>query len=377
MTILTRPKEEENEQYTIPNVFQHGEKEQSLKGAIVASTILHPIVVGIIWLLLMIAAFFGITYSLLQKPVSEPKDIEFVLVDREDTPINKHTRFRADKNSRAGGHHDPKRKVSMPQPAAGGGVKSTKPARANAPSANARKSASSAGRPVQKTEPARTYSPKPAPRPAVIPTAPRTVRKPKSNFVIPVPKTSIPKIGQPAGSGPIASSYGTGTGASGSGKNRSSLSFAPATAGSKGGSRSGAAGSGSGGTRIGYGSGSGNGHVGNPGPGNPNGRPGIDALKEPDFGPYMRELQQRIKRNWDPPRGEESRRVVLLFGISRDGRLTNVRVQKSSGLESADRAAIAAVKLTAPFRPLPAAYRENSVDIQFTFDYNVFGGRRY
>ena len=113
-----------------------------------------------------------------------------------------------------------------------------------------------------------------------------------------------------------------------------------------------------------------------PGPGNPNGRPGIDAIREPDFGPYMRDLQQRIKRNWDPPKGEESRRVVLLFTIARDGRLLGVSVSKSSGLQSADRAALNAVKLTAPFRPLPAEYRENSVDIQFTFDYNVFGATR-
>ena len=113
--------------------------------------------------------------------------------------------------------------------------------------------------------------------------------------------------------------------------------------------------------------------MGNPGPGNPNGAPGIDAIKEPDFGPYMKELQRRIKMNWDPPKGNESKRVVLLFSIARDGRLLNVKVHRSSGLQSADNAAIEAVKLTAPFRPLPPEFRGQSVDIQFTFDYNVFG----
>jgi TonB family protein len=90
----------------------------------------------------------------------------------------------------------------------------------------------------------------------------------------------------------------------------------------------------------------------------------------------MRDLQQRIKRNWEPPKGEESRRVVLLFTIARDGRLLGIKVAKSSGLQTADKAAVNAVKLTAPFRPLPVEYRENSVDIQFTFDYNVFGATR-
>ena len=87
----------------------------------------------------------------------------------------------------------------------------------------------------------------------------------------------------------------------------------------------------------------------------------------------MTELQRRIKMNWDPPKGNESKRVVLLFSIARDGRLLNVKVHRSSGLATADKAAIDAVKLTAPFRPLPPDFRGDSVDIQFTFDYNVFG----
>ena len=115
--------------------------------------------------------------------------------------------------------------------------------------------------------------------------------------------------------------------------------------------------------------------MGNPGPGNPNGAPGVDAVKEPNFGPYMSDLQRRIKANWDPPRGDESKRVVLLFKIAKDGRLLSVRIVKSSGSQSADKAALSAVQLTAPFRPLPSEFRGTDVDIQFTFDYNVFGAR--
>jgi TonB family protein len=121
--------------------------------------------------------------------------------------------------------------------------------------------------------------------------------------------------------------------------------------------------------------GGGTGNIGNPGGGG--GAPGIDALREPDFGPYMRELQRRIKMNWDPPKGNESKRVVLLFKIAKDGRLISCRVSKSSGLPTADQAALKAVELTAPFRPLPADFKGQSIDIQFTFDYNVFNATRY
>ena len=88
----------------------------------------------------------------------------------------------------------------------------------------------------------------------------------------------------------------------------------------------------------------GSGNVGNPGGGG--GAPGIDALREPDFGPYMRELQRRIKLNWDPPKGNESKRVVLLFKIARDGRLLSCKVQKSSGMPSPS-VSIGPVTLTA------------------------------
>ncbi len=98
---------------------------------------------------------------------------------------------------------------------------------------------------------------------------------------------------------------------------------------------------------------------------------------EPDFEPFMRDLQQRIKHNWNPPKGEESSCVVLMFKIARDGRLLSVNVLKSSGSAVVDRAALAAVKMTAPFRPLPNGYSKGSVDIQFTFDYNVYGAKRY
>ncbi len=111
----------------------------------------------------------------------------------------------------------------------------------------------------------------------------------------------------------------------------------------------------------------------NPSPGNPSGSPGINARKDPNFGPYMAELQRRIKRNWRPPRRNNSKRVILLFTIARDGRLLNLKVYKPSGERDTDKAAISAVQLSAPFKPLPRDVSGSSIDIQYTFDYNVFG----
>lgn len=51
-----------------------------------------------------------------------------------------------------------------------------------------------------------------------------------------------------------------------------------------------------------------------------------------------------------------------------------VRTIKSSGNEKVDSAARKAIENSAPFEPLPKEYKDNSVAIDFTFDYNAIGG---
>ena len=102
-----------------------------------------------------------------------------------------------------------------------------------------------------------------------------------------------------------------------------------------------------------------------------------DTFVNPDFGPYMRELQRSIKLNWEPPKGSEDKTVVLLFKIAKDGRLLSSKIHKSSGLQSADQAALKAVELTTPFNPLPQDFNGENIDIHFTFDNKVLSSSRY
>ncbi len=376
--------------YKIPITVQKN-NDDGLKKAITISAILHPAVLGSVYLISLILLFFGISFNVFERPKPKVQDIEFVLVEKEDTPINKKTPYRSDINSRAGGHHDPTKKVSMPSPTP---AATKKPSPAPQPPAKAQKPAPQQpvkkpvaqqpapkptptqpkAEPVQQQAPApKPQQAKPAPptaRPSIKPpSTPKPVAKPSSAFQVPVPpsgtKTGTYATGPISGSGTAAKGGASGsTSSSSTGKYTPAPSLAPT-----GGSSSG--------QKLATGGGGGTGGVGNPGPGNPNGRPGIDTIREPDFGPYMRELQRRIKMNWDPPKGNESKRVVLLFKIAKDGRLLSCSVYKSSGLPNADNAAINAVKLTAPFKPLPAEYKGQSIDIQFTFDYNVFGASGY
>ena len=43
------------------------------------STILHPVVLGLVWLSLFILTLLGVTFSVFNKPPQKAKDIEFVL----------------------------------------------------------------------------------------------------------------------------------------------------------------------------------------------------------------------------------------------------------------------------------------------------------
>ncbi len=373
----------------------------NLKKGITISAILHPSTLLALWLVVLILALVGIDLFKFSKPKPKTNDIEFVLVDREETPLNKNTKYRADRNSRTGGINNPKLPVSMP---ASNQKPSAKPASSSSPSPAPKKKSilsnlmspspkkvdnkTAKQTTTQKNVPSNQPVSKAIPKPEIAkpqpPTARPSIKPPMTPKIATKPTGSPFKVPVPSGgtttgqyaTGPISGSGSSnGGGTKGGGSYSPNPSFAPVGSGSGAGKKA-STGTGSGsGTGTGRGSsGSGSGG-GNPGGGG--GRPGIDAIREPDFGPYMRELQRRIKMAWDPPKGNESKRVVLLFKIAKDGRLLSCRVLKSSGAPNADKAALNAVHLAAPFRPLPAEYKNSSVDIQFTFDYNVFSATKY
>ena len=368
----------------LPNFFMTKDEIGPIKG-IAYSVAFHVFFVS---LMIVLTSLMGLVFPHLPKPELPNRDVEFKLVQNESKPpINKNTKIRSDRDSRAGGKHDPRRAVSEPSPAKAAPskpktVQKTQPKVANAPQKQVQKTVTKpvqkpVAKPVQKPVVAQKPVSKPTPvkapgaykpqaKPSVAPkapSAPRIATAPKSPFTVPVAPSKAP-VGTTYR--PPATSGSSG-GSSSGGSSSPAPKFSSAGSSSSRGGSSGSSGSryASRGSSGGYGSG------GNPSPGNPNGAPGIDAIRQPNWGPYMRDLEQRIKRNWSPPKGDSSKRVVITFTIGRDGRLLSHRVTKSSGVPLADRAAMSAIELTAPFRPLPPEFKGQSVPIEFTFDYNV------
>ncbi|MHC5825284.1 MAG: energy transducer TonB family protein, partial [Nostoc sp.] len=101
---------------------------------------------------------------------------------------------------------------------------------------------------------------------------------------------------------------------------------------------------------------------------------GIDASSQNiDITSYLNQLQQQVKQQWLPEVSQSSRRTVLNFSINRSGQLSNLQLAQTSGFSLTDKAALNAIQRAAPFAPLPTGYTNNHIDIQFTFNINVYG----
>jgi TonB family protein len=97
----------------------------------------------------------------------------------------------------------------------------------------------------------------------------------------------------------------------------------------------------------------------------------ITAIPDFDWTDYMLRLQAKIKHAWTPLRIRQSNRAVVSFKVRRDGNASDISLHRSSGAAIVDEIALETISKTAPFAPLPDG-APDFVEIQFTFDYNVF-----
>ncbi len=90
------------------------------------------------------------------------------------------------------------------------------------------------------------------------------------------------------------------------------------------------------------------------------GPPSVDAQAVAAMEEYRAYLERAIQQRWFiPPEAnllQAPATVIVVFEVARDGRLLQLRLRQSSGIPALDRAAVNAVRLAAPFRPLPSVY---------------------
>jgi periplasmic protein TonB len=317
----------------------------------------------IIHLLILIIILLTVFFSWHPKPKVQVSRIEFIptqIPSKKAPPI---TNRRAEHNSIDQGKHDPNKPITPPTKAPGAPqLPPSKPI--PQPKVEPPKPSPQALQ-EPKAAPSPALKPSPAPKPKMLVDAINPAKDTQQDLK-PLPKlmdysqsTTTTGTTSSSSSTPAPkSSSNSGTGSSDVVARLSSIPRAPDMMGSTG-------------------QGGAYGTPGNPGA-NPYGDrpPSIAAQADLNFGPYMSALQRAIKRSWKPPRGSESNRIVVTFTVLANGRLSDLRIIQESVDPEANLAALEAVTRAAPFDPLPNG-AGSSVDIEFTFDYNVFQKTRW
>ncbi len=97
-----------------------------------------------------------------------------------------------------------------------------------------------------------------------------------------------------------------------------------------------------------------------------------------DFTNYLTRLLASVKRNWYAIIPESARlgdrgRVIIRFKITREGNVPFPEpiMERTSGKEPLDRAAMAAIRASSPFEPLPPAFSGPYIELRFMFLYNL------
>jgi protein TonB len=89
------------------------------------------------------------------------------------------------------------------------------------------------------------------------------------------------------------------------------------------------------------------------------------------FGYYVDMLRQKVAQKWRTgdvdPRVRSAPPAIVTFTIRRDGSISSVRVEQTSGNFALDASAQRAIADAAPFEPLPAAFDRNEVSIEIWF----------
>jgi len=83
---------------------------------------------------------------------------------------------------------------------------------------------------------------------------------------------------------------------------------------------------------------------------------------------YLTTMLQLIQRNWTSKQ-QVAGQTIVKFTIQRDGRITNVEVERPSGLFALDQTAQRALLVTRQLPPLPGQYTENDLTVHLIFRY--------
>ena len=91
----------------------------------------------------------------------------------------------------------------------------------------------------------------------------------------------------------------------------------------------------------------------------------VAGLDNPNFtsGYYVDQMLSLISTNWVRPPVGSGVEAIVYYRIQRDGRVTELRIVHSSGINSFDLAVLRAVQSSSPLPPLPRGFKDGSLGV--------------
>lgn len=102
----------------------------------------------------------------------------------------------------------------------------------------------------------------------------------------------------------------------------------------------------------------------------------VSADRVSDVDRYIALVKSKVESHWSPPdlfRGSGAK-ALLTFVIERDGRVSDIRVARTSGSLHFDEAAMRALLTAGPFPPLPEAVKSPAAQVNYLFEFEPRGG---
>lgn len=91
------------------------------------------------------------------------------------------------------------------------------------------------------------------------------------------------------------------------------------------------------------------------------------------FSSYLHEVKRRIEHVWSYPQDARglTGNLIVTFGITRDGRLSDLQLTQTSGIAPLDNEAIRAIRVANPFGAFPERMHFERLNIRAAFYYHV------
>jgi TonB family protein len=87
-----------------------------------------------------------------------------------------------------------------------------------------------------------------------------------------------------------------------------------------------------------------------------------------DFRAYLDQVRKRVESNWKYPANSDDLQATVRFNLDRAGRVSELKVTKSSGRKNFDESVLDAVRTTTPFPSLITVLKKSEVrEVEMTF----------